>query len=105
MANPFNSDWPSQVAPATPLPDRAGVGLKPAHFHEILATLPDIGYFEVHAENYMVAGGPYHHYLTRIREHYPLSIHGVGLSIGADAPLDDAHLARLAALIDRYAPQ
>lgn len=105
MASPFTIDWPSQVARATPLPDRAGVGLKPAHFQEILTTLPDIGFFEVHAENYMVAGGPYHHYLTRIREHYPLSIHGVGLSIGADAPLDTDHLNALADLLARYQPQ
>ncbi|MGS0757012.1 multinuclear nonheme iron-dependent oxidase, partial [Roseateles sp. GG27B] len=64
------------------LPKRAGVGLKPQHFREVLAVRPDIGFFEVHAENYMVDGGPFHHFLTRIREHYPLSLHGVGLSIG-----------------------
>lgn len=105
MASPFTVEWPPQVALATPLPARAGVGLKPAHFQEILATLPAIGFFEVHAENYMVAGGPYHHYLTRIRAHYPLSIHGVGLSIGADAPLDTDHLNALADLLARYQPQ
>ena len=87
------------------LPARAGIGLKPQHFREVLDTRPDLGFFEVHAENYMVAGGPFHHYLTCIREHYPLSIHGVGLSIGGEAPPDAAHLDRLAALIDRYAPQ
>ncbi len=105
MASPSNIERPPQVALATPLPDRAGVGLKPAHFQEILATLPDIGFFEVHAENYMVAGGPYHHSLTRIREQYPLSIHGVGLSIGTDAPLDIEHLKALAELLARYQPQ
>lgn len=87
------------------LPERAGVGLKSAHIQEILDTEPDIGFFEVHAENYMVEGGPFHHYLTRIRERYALSVHGVGLSIGADAPLDRAHLDRLAALLDRYQPE
>ncbi|MBN8284913.1 DUF692 domain-containing protein [Zoogloea sp.] len=87
------------------LPARSGLGLKPEHFHSILETLPDLGFFEIHAENYMVEGGPYHHYLTRIRSHYPLSIHGVGLSIGAEAGLDETHLDRLAALIKRYAPQ
>ena len=92
-------------APSHALPTRAGVGLKPAHFQEILATRPDIGFFEVHAENYMVAGGPFHHYLTRIRECYALSVHGVGLSIGADAPLDCGHLDALATLLDRYQPQ
>lgn len=87
------------------LPVRAGLGLKSQHFAEILATSPDLGFFEIHAENYLAAGGPFHHYLGRIRERYPLSIHGVGLSIGADGPLDVAHLDRLAALIDRYEPE
>jgi len=81
-----------------------GVGLKPEHFRDVLEMRPDIGFFEVHAENYMVDGGPFHHFLGRIREHYPLSLHGVGLSIGAEGPLDEAHLDRLAALIKRYQP-
>jgi hypothetical protein len=82
-----------------------GIGLKTQHFTEILATWPDLGFFEIHAENYLVAGGPFHHTLGRIRDRYPLSIHGVGLSIGAEGPLDSAHLDRLAALLDRYQPQ
>ena len=94
------------AAGATPgLPARGGVGLKPEHFREILASPPDLGFFEVHAENYMVDGGPFHHYLTRIRENYCLSIHGVGLSIGSESPLDDEHLNRLARLLDRYQPE
>ena len=64
---------------------------------------PDLGFFEVHAENYMGAGGPPHRYLEAIAERYPLSLHGVGLSIGAEGPLDRAHLARLKAL-DRALP-
>lgn len=87
------------------LPTRVGVGLKSEHFQQIIETRPDLGFFEIHAENYMVDGGPFHHYLTRIRETYPLSIHGVGLSIGGETALDKSHLNRLAALIDRYAPQ
>ncbi len=87
------------------LPARAGLGLKPQHFQEILDTRPDVGFFEVHAENYMVAGGPFHHYLGRIREHYALSLHGVGLSIGSEAGLDADHIERLATLIERYQPQ
>ncbi|MDN5597430.1 MAG: DUF692 domain-containing protein [Pseudomonas sp.] len=87
------------------LPYRAGLGLKTEHFTEVLETRPDIGFFEVHAENYMVAGGPFHHYLGLIRAQYPLSLHGVGLSIGGDGPLDREHLARLATLIERYQPQ
>jgi uncharacterized protein (UPF0276 family) len=87
------------------LPRRGGVGLKPEHFRAVLDTRPDIGFFEVHAENYMVAGGPFHHHLERIRADYALSIHGVGLSIGGEGPLDEAHLDRLAALLQRYQPE
>jgi len=86
------------------IPPRAGVGLKPEHYAAILATGPDIGWFEIHAENYMGDGGPPHRYLGAIRERYPLSLHGVGLSIGAARPLDRDHLARLKALDERYRP-
>jgi uncharacterized protein len=92
------------AAPAA-LPARGGVGLKPEHFRHILEARPDIGFFEVHAENYMVAGGPFHHFLERIRADTPLSIHGVGLSIGGEDPLDETHLDRLAALLARYQPE
>lgn len=87
------------------LPPRSGLGLKTEHFREVLGAQPDIGFFEVHAENYMVAGGPFHHFLGLIREQYPLSLHGVGLSIGGEGPLDLQHLQRLATLIERYQPQ
>nr|WP_310385916.1 DUF692 domain-containing protein [Roseateles sp.] len=87
------------------MPPRAGLGLKPQHFGDILALTTEIGFFEIHAENYMVAGGPLHHWLTRIRERHALSIHGVGLSIGAESPPDPVQLARLAALIERYEPR
>ena len=86
----------------SPIPARAGVGLKPAHYRDILDGAPDIGWFEIHAENYMGDGGPPHAYLTAIRERYPLSLHGVGLSIGGAGPLDKAHLMRLRGLLDRY---
>ena len=86
------------------LPDRAGAGLKPEHIATILSDRPDMGFFEVHAENYMGAGGPPHAQLTAICEHYPLSLHGVGLSIGAARPLDRQHLLRLKALNERYRP-
>jgi len=90
---------------ATALPPRAGLGLKPEHYDIILATRPDVGFFEVHAENYMGAGGPPHRVLEAITELYPLSLHGVGLSIGAARGLDKTHLKRLRSLIDRYRPQ
>ncbi len=92
-------------AQAAHLPARAGVGLKPQHFRQIVETWPDLGFFEIHAENFMVDGGPFHHYLARIRERYPLSIHGVGLSIGGESPLDSTHLDKLARLLERYEPQ
>lgn len=86
------------------VPARAGVGLKPEHYEAILDGRPDIGWFEIHAENYMGDGGPPHHWLTRIREAHPISLHGVGLSIGAARPLDREHLSRLRALAERYDP-
>ena len=87
------------------LPHRAGAGFKPEHFADILAAPQPIGFFEVHAENYMGAGGPPHAQLGRLREDYALSIHGVGLSIGSMQSLDDDHLARLKVLCDRYQPE
>jgi len=87
------------------LPARAGVGLKADHYNAIMEKRPDIGWFEVHAENYMGAGGPAHAWLTRIRCDYPLSVHGVGLSIGSSGPLDRDHLQRLKTVVERYEPE
>lgn len=102
----MHSSTASLIAPRiSQLPPRAGLGLKAEHFKDVLESLPDVGFFEVHAENYMVAGGPFHHYLGLIRERYPLSIHGVGLSIGSDTPLNIEHLQRLQTLLARYRPR
>lgn len=90
---------------ASTLPRRAGIGFKPEHFADIIAAPQPIGFFEVHAENYMGAGGPPHAQLGRLREDYALSIHGVGLSIGSMQPLDRDHLSRLKTLCDRYQPE
>ena len=87
------------------LPRRSGVGFKPEHFIEIDADHQPVGFFEIHAENYMGDGGPPHAKLARLRRDYALSIHGVGLSIGAMQPLDRDHLARLRILCDRYEPE
>lgn len=92
------------MLPST-LPSRAGVGFKSEHFADILAQDQPIGFFEIHAENYMGAGGPPHARLSRLREEYALSIHGVGLSIGSMQPLDSDHLTRLKTLCDRYQPE
>lgn len=87
------------------LPAKSGVGFKPEHFAAIDTEKQPIGFFEIHAENYMGAGGPPHAQLTRLREDYALSIHGVGLSIGSMQPLDEDHLARLQVLCERYEPE
>lgn len=86
------------------LPKRAGAGLKPEHYADILRDKPNIGFFEIHAENYMGAGGLPHRALGAIRADYALSVHGVGLSIGAEHPLNEDHLARLKGVVDRYQP-
>jgi len=87
------------------LPACSGVGFKPAHFRDILAGAAPVGFFEVHAENYMGAGGPPHAQLRALRERYALSVHGIGLSIGSTQPLDRDHLARLKALCERCQPE
>jgi len=83
---------------------RAGAGFKPRHFGDVMEERPAVGFFEVHAENYMGAGGPPHAQLERLRCDYPLSVHGVGLSIGGAGALDRAHLMRLKGVVDRYQP-
>lgn len=89
----------SQTAPL-----RAGASFKAGHFADILEVKPDVGFFEVHAENYMGAGGPPHAQLERLRSDYPISVHGVGLSIGDADGLDTDHLDRLKRVVDRYQP-
>lgn len=82
----------------------AGLGLKAQHYEDALASRADGLWFEVHAENYMVDGGPRLAWLEAIRRDTPLSLHGVGLSLAADARPDRAHLLRLKTLADRYDP-
>ena len=87
------------------LPASPGLGFKPEHFRDIAAAPGAVGFYEVHAENYMGDGGAPHAMLTRLHEDHALSIHGVGLSIGGAGGLDRDHLARLRQLIDRYRPE
>ena len=82
----------------------AGLGLKPQHFDAALACPADGLWFEVHPENYMVAGGPRLAWLEAIRARHAISLHGVALSLAADAEPDPAHLARLAELARRIEP-
>jgi len=93
------------MSPSSLLPCRAGVSFKPQHFPCIAEAQQPLGFFEIHAENYMGAGGRPHAQLQHIRAHYALSVHGVGLSIGAPQPLDQDHLARLKQLCSRTEPQ
>jgi uncharacterized protein (UPF0276 family) len=86
------------------MPPTAGLGLKSQHYAEALASDADGLWFEVHPENYMAAGGPRLRWLESIRQKYPLSLHGVGLSLAADADPDPAHLLALKTLADRFAP-
>jgi len=87
-----------------PVPARAGIGLRAEHYQEILETLPDIGWLEVHSENYFGEGGRPLNYLEQISEHYPISLHGVGLSIGSTDKLSTSHLGKLKGLIRRFQP-
>lgn len=80
---------------ASGLPARPGVGYKPQHFSAILADPGSVGWLEVHAENYMGAGGRPLAQLRHLAERFPISVHGVGLSIGGEGPLDRDHLQRL----------
>ena len=80
-----------------------GIGLRAPHVEEVLATRPATGWLEVHAENYM-GGGPAVRALERLRHDYPLSVHGVGLSLGTAGDLDPRHLERLARVVERLEP-
>ncbi|MEW8035932.1 MAG: DUF692 domain-containing protein [Candidatus Thiodiazotropha sp.] len=81
-----------------------GLGLRRQHYNDVLDTRPDVDWFEIISENYMVDGGKPLHYLDRIREHYPMVMHGVSMSIGSTDPLDYDYLARLKALMERVEP-
>jgi len=80
------------------LPNRPGVGYKPQHFAAAMADPGAVGWLEIHAENYMGAGGRPLAQLRHLSERFPISVHGVGLSIGGEGALDEDHLARLKAL-------
>ncbi|WP_421859225.1 DUF692 domain-containing protein [Oricola sp.] len=89
---------PSRIPPST------GVGFKHTHLDDILADTDPVGFLEVHAENYMGDGGFPHRALERVRQDYPVSLHGVCMSIGGPEPLSTDHLARFKALVERYEP-
>jgi uncharacterized protein len=92
------------VASPPGLPPSAGLGLHREHLDEVLAGAGRLGFIEIHAENFMSEGGPNLTLLDRLASQYPISLHGVALSLGGEAGLDPAHLKRLRRIIDRIAP-
>ena len=90
--------------PASAVDGLAGTSFKPGHLAAIVAEGKQPGFFEVHAENYMGAGGPPHRALEAIRRDYQLSVHGVCMSIGGPAALDPVHLQRFRGVVERYQP-
>ncbi|HSW52354.1 MAG TPA: DUF692 domain-containing protein [Sulfuricaulis sp.] len=89
---------------AAPIPASAGIGLRAEHYREVVETPPPVGWLEVHSENYFGDGGAPLEYLEKARRHYPVSLHGVGLSLGSSDELNRRHLEKLRALIGRIEP-
>ncbi len=81
-----------------------GIGLRGPHYENVVAEPHPVGWYEVHSENFFGLGGTAHKYLSKVRNDYPVSMHGVGLSLGSADPLCETHLAKLSTLIDRYQP-
>jgi uncharacterized protein (UPF0276 family) len=90
--------------PYGPIPNRSGIGLRAEHYRDVLAQRPPLAFVEVHSENYFGAGGAPLYFLEQARAHYPLSLHGVGLSLGSSDPLNQKHLQQLKSLIVRFEP-
>lgn len=81
-----------------------GIGLRAPHYQTLLAERPDIGWLEVHSENYFEPHSRAFHVLNQLADHYPIGLHGVGMSLGSSDPLDEGHLARLRALVTAIKP-
>jgi uncharacterized protein (UPF0276 family) len=90
--------------PHGPIPPRGGIGLRAEHYRELVERRPPLAFVEVHSENYFGAGGAPLYFLEQARAHYPLSLHGVGLSLGSSDPLNPEHLRKLKTLIQRFEP-
>lgn len=90
--------------PATPIPSAAGIGLRHPHLPDFLNGRPEVAWLEVHSENFLAEGGPRRRALEKIRRDYPVSCHGVGLSLGSAEGLSEEHLTRLATLFDEIQP-
>lgn len=94
----------AHASPSPINPSLAGIGWRFPHYREVLDTRPAVGFLEVHSENFFMAGGASLATLVAAREHYPISLHGVGLALGGAAELRHAHLEKLAALVTRIQP-
>jgi uncharacterized protein len=94
---------PTAATPASLIPAKAGIGLRFQHHQTVLDTRPDVAWMEVHTENYMGGGTPLR-YLDAIRRDVPISLHGVGLSLGSADGLDQAHLERIRQVAERIEP-
>ncbi len=81
-----------------------GIGLRQPHYREVFERLPELAFLEVHSENFFLDGGASMHALERARAAYPISLHGVGLSLGSADRLAEDHLAKLKRLVDRVEP-
>jgi uncharacterized protein (UPF0276 family) len=92
------------IRDAEPMPARAGIGLRAQHHDDLVREQPDVGWLEAHSENYFADGGAQIDYLLALRERYPLSLHGVGLSLGSVDPLDRDHLRHLERLVHLAEP-
>jgi uncharacterized protein (UPF0276 family) len=93
-----------EIAASCPKRMRCGIGLRAQHHAQILAQRPAIGWLEAHSENYFAHGGSQRDVLMQLRAHYPLSLHGVGLSLGSIDPLDRKHLRELERLVREFEP-
>lgn len=105
LKHPQAEGFPLPSSFASRFLSHSGISLKPAYYQLILSSFPEVGFFEIHAENYLSKGGPARHYLNLIRQHYPITVHGVGLSIGGEQPINQQHLERVAQLVNEVEPE
>jgi uncharacterized protein len=98
------TDLPNVQQAASPITGNAGIGLRAPHYQSMLASTPDVGFLEVHSENFFGDGGQPHRYLQAFRELYPISLHGVGLSLGSADDINVGHLEKLKRLADAIEP-
>lgn len=101
MVKKFNDFHSKRSCP--PVKNPAGIGLRHAHYEEVIYTKPAVGWLEVHPENFF-GGGSHRYYLTKAREMYPVSFHAVGLSLGSTERVSRYHLAQIKELIATYDP-